>query len=472
MADAEPGDGGLRRELRLTTAVSVVVGIVIGSGIFVGANRVAGGVESVAGLFAVWIGAGLLTLLGALTYAEFGALYPRSGGDYVYVSTSLGPFWGFFTGWTSFALNLPASNAFLALAFAGQLNQLKPDAHATVFGAGFSTLFTAVGVLALFTAINYFGVRQGGLTQRILTFGKVGLTLILVAWGLFSSKSSTGNLDPFFGFSHPASNSLALALVAALFAYDGWNNVARLAGEIRDPQRVIPKALTAGVLSVIAIYVLVNLGYLLVLGLGGMAGDDSSPESARFIASRAADVLFGGNGERFVAFIIGVSILGTINGITLSGPRVYFAMARDGLFFPSIARVHPVHRTPHTSILLQGAISILLVLFVPFYFLQNYVVVAAWTAYSLTAIGLLRHRRMNPQMPRPYRVPLYPWVPLLFLVLALGFLGYLVLDAVQKLMADKPDDFLFLLVNVLVLVLAWPVYRFLRRRYPTPTESS
>src|SRR5687767_10763123 len=168
------GEAGLLRELKLLTATTVVVGTVIGSGIFIGANRVAAASNSAGMMFAIWIGAGLLTLLGALTYAEFGAMYPRSGGDYVYGSKSISPFFGFFVGWASFSINLPASTAALALAFASQMDALKPGAHATFFTEAFGTRFTAVGVILLFTIINSFGVRQGGATQRILTLAKVG----------------------------------------------------------------------------------------------------------------------------------------------------------------------------------------------------------------------------------------------------------------------------------------------------------
>ncbi|MBI2077341.1 MAG: amino acid permease [Euryarchaeota archaeon] len=473
------GEGGLVRELKFTMAVSVVVGTVIGSGIFIGANRVAAASSSAWMMFAIWIGAGLLTLLGALTYAEFGAMYPRSGGDYVYVSKSVSPFFGFFVGWASFSINLPASTAALAIAFASQMDALKPDLHGFLFFEGFATRFTAVGVIVLFTVINYFGVKIGGRTQRTLTFAKVGLMLLLVVIALMPGNGDAGNLGGFFSNSRDATIPFIGAVVAALFAYDGWNAVSRVAGEVRNPQRLVPRALMAGVLSIIAIYVLVNLGYLLILGLDGMA--HANPGAIQFdvdrlIASRAAQAVLGNAGEAFVAIVIAVSVLGTINGLILSGPRIYFAMARDRLFFPSVGEVHPRHRTPHRSIMMQGAISALLALFFTFEQLQNYVVLAAWVAYSLTGIGLLLHRRRHPELARPYKVPFYPLVPLLFTGLALAFLVYLFIAALPANQdpSDPPwEQMLYFMANVVVLLGSVPLYLWLRARYGgTPADAT
>jgi basic amino acid/polyamine antiporter, APA family len=471
MAERE-GEAGLLRELKLLTAVTVVVGTVIGSGIFIGANRVAAASNSPLMMFAIWIGAGLLTLLGALTYAEFGAMYPRSGGDYVYVSKSISPFFGFFVGWASFSINLPASTAALALAFASQMDALKPDPHASAFLEGFGTRFTAVGVIVLFTIINYFGVRQGGATQRVLTLAKVGLMMLLVAIAVFGGSSDGSNL---FTGARTATIPFIGAMVAALFAYDGWNAVSRVAGEVRDPQRLVPKALTLGVLSIIGIYVLVNLAYLLILGLDGMAHATSGVVDSsvdRLIASRAADVVLGNVGEALVAIVISVSILGTINGLILSGPRIYFAMARDRLFFKSVGEVHPRHRTPHRSIVLQGAISALLVLFFTFEQLQNYVVLAAWVAYALTGFGLLRHRRTHPDLARPYRVPWYPVVPFVFTALAVAFLAYLFYDSLPMNQDGSYGALLYFLLNVVVLASAVPLYHWLRARYGGPVAAA
>jgi len=441
---------GLRRELGLGQAASIVVGIVIGSGIFVAVHRTAQGVEGVAWLFAVWIGAGLLTLLGALTYAEFGAMFPRTGGDYVYARESLGPFWGFFNGWLAFAINYPASLAALSVAWAMQLEQLKPGIHAHLFFPGFGIKFTALAILALFTLANYFGVKQGGWIQFAITAAKVTLMLGLVALGLTSPKADASNLaDP----NVPAEIGFSLALVGALFAYDGWTGVTRVAGEVKDPQRNVPRALITGILGVIAIYVLLVLAYVFVLGFEGMRGDA--------VASRAAEAVFGAPGKVFVTTMILVSILGPINGLTLAGPRVYYAMARDRLFPAIFARVHERHHVPHVSILTQSIASGLLVLFFTRDQLFGYVVLASWTAYALTGIGLIRLRIKDPHRPRPYRVPGYPVVPVLFVALSLGFIAYLFIDALDSRgrILGLPTDLFYFVGNVVVMALAFPIYR-------------
>ncbi len=457
MAPQETNEG-LLRELRLITAITVVIGTVIGSGIFFGANRVAGGVDTAWAMFALWIGAGLITLLGALTYAEFGAMYPRSGSDYVYVSKSLGPRWGFLSGWSAFSINIPASIAFLALAAGSQFDVLKPDGHQEFLYPGFSEQFTAIAIVAIFTAINYLGVRQGGRAQRILTFAKVGLMLGLALVAFFSPRSDYGN---FFDVDRDGDGRFVFALVAALFAYDGWSSITRISGEVKDPQRTVPRALTFGVLAIIGIYVIMNAGYLVALGLAGM--EAGSAVSSRPIASAAAGVLVGNAGEAVVAAIVAVSILGTINGLILSGPRIYFAMARDRLFFPAIGKVHDEHRTPHVSIGVQSALAAVLILFVPFDFLQNYVVLAAWVSYVLAGIGLLRHRRTHPDVARPYRVPLYPWIPLGFVIFATSFILYLLVSNFYPVF--QPRDLVYFLINVGVLLLGFPAYEILRRRF-------
>jgi basic amino acid/polyamine antiporter, APA family len=453
-------DEGLVRGLNLGQAASIVVGIVIGSGIFVAVHRTAQGVDGVAMLFVVWVGAGLLTLLGALTYAEFGAMFPRTGGDYVYARESLGAFWGFFNGWLAFAINYPASLAALSLAWAMQLEQLKPSAHVFLLVPGFGVKFTALAILAFFTIVNYFGVRQGGWVQFAVTAAKVALMLGLVVLGIVSSQSDVSNLST---SGHPATIGFSLALVGALFAYDGWTGVTRVAGELKDPQRNVPRALILGILGVVAVYVLLVLTYVLVLGFDGMRGEA--------VASRAAEAVFGAPGKVFVTVMILVSILGPINGLTLAGPRVYYAMARDGLFPRLFARVHNRHRVPHVSILAQTVASGLLVLLFSRDQLFGYVVLASWTAYALTGIGLIRLRRSQPDRPRPYKLPGYPVVPVLFVLASFAFVAYLFVDSLDSpgRILGLPTDFFYFVGNLAVMALAVPVYlAFVRRAEPRP----
>lgn len=468
LGDEEP----LVRELNLVTAASIVVGVVIGSGIFIGANRLAQGVTSPFLVFFIWVFAGLLTLVGALTYAEFGAAFPRSGGDYVYIGRSLNPFWGFFSGWITFWINLPWSIAALAVAWASQLDSLKPDPHGVLVAEGFAIRFTAVAVIAVFTIINVFGVRQGGATQKYLTALKLVLIAVVVAFGLSGFADGLDNLAPFFGDAKPAQGGLfagfALAMVGALWAYDGWSGVTRVAAEVKEPAKNLPRALAYGILTVIGVYLLVTLAYLLILGIEGMAGEGLAATDARLVASRAAEAMLGPAGKTFVAILILVSILGPLNGLTLSGPRVYYAMARDRLFPSFVARVHEVHRTPHLSITLQGVFAAVLALFFSFEVLSNFVVLAAWSQYALTGIGLIVLRRREPDVPRPYKVPLYPWLPGLFVLLSGGFVVYLVLSTTVSFAvaptAGNALVFWLMLANLALMLLSWPAYRFFRAR--------
>lgn len=443
----------LPRALGIGPAASLVVGIVIGSSIFVSSGKVAAGVDNVTMLFGVWLLTGLLTLLGALTYAEFGAMFPQSGGDYVYAGEGLGRFWGFFNGWLAFSINYPASLAALALLWAQTLDGLKPGPHEVFFFGGFSLKFTAIALLAIFTIVNYLGVRQGGATQFGITATKVALILGLVAAGLLHPTSDYSNVTD----TRPATALLSVAIVQALFAYDGWTGVTRVAGEIRDPQRNLPRALGLGMLGVVGIYLLVTAAYLAVLGLDGMGTTNT-------IGATAAQAMFGTPGKVFVSLLVLVSIAGPINGLTLAGPRVYYAMARDGLFPHVIARLHPRRLVPHVSIIFQSVISGLLIVFFTADQLFGYVILASWTAYMLTGLALLRLRMTQPDRPRPYRVPGYPAVPILFVVVSAAFLIYLFVDAFTN-----PPAHWYLIGNLAVMALGIPVYAFfVRSPRPNP----
>jgi APA family basic amino acid/polyamine antiporter len=292
-ASAAPTSGdGLRRELNLFGAVSMIVGIVIGSGIFLGVNRVAAGTGSPWLVVLVWVVGGLLTLMGALCYAELGVLFPRAGGEYVFLKEAMGPFAAFLSGWTAFTINLAGSAAALAAIFAAQLDALKPAGFASFVSPGFSTKLTAGCLIAVLAIVNYFGLRYGAGVQKSFTVLKgvlmVGLALFALAYGGapvtphagFFEQVRTPDTAAADGFS--LSGFLGLALVAALFAYDGWTNVVRIGSELRDPARNLPKAMLFGLGAVMLLYVLLSLGYANVLGFQGFA---SSPKT---VASDAA----------------------------------------------------------------------------------------------------------------------------------------------------------------------------------------
>ncbi|MFA5943723.1 MAG: amino acid permease, partial [Candidatus Thermoplasmatota archaeon] len=376
-------DSGLRRELGLFGAISMVVGIVIGSGIFLGVNRVAAGAGDPWLIVAAWVLGGALTLAGALTYAELGVLFPRAGGEYVFLREGLGSMLAFLSGWVAFTINLAGSAAALAIVFANQLFSLVSGgcAPAVLLDAGFLHVTTAQvfasALILLFSILNYYGLKLGGNVQKGLTVGKGALMVLLAAAALLylgpervpegvaacAGSGSAAVVSDGFSFA----GFFGLAMVAVLFSYDGWSNVVRVGGEIRDPGRTLPKALFLGVVAVAGLYTLLSLGYLNVLGFDGFA------HSQRTVASDTARVLFGQSGERFVATLILLSVLGSLNGITISGPRIYYAMAKDRLFPRTFAQVNR-HHVPGRAIWGQAILAILFLLFFDFEALTDNVV--------------------------------------------------------------------------------------------------
>lgn len=468
------GADGLRRELNLFGAVSMIVGIVIGSGIFLGVNRVAAGTGSPWLIVLVWVIGGALTLMGALTYAELGVMFPRAGGEYVFLREGLGSLLAFLSGWTAFTINLAGSAAALAVIFATQLNRLKPDAFGgwTLFtwdpGADGGFLVTVGGIqvtaaalILLLSILNYFGLKLGGNVQKALTVVKGSLMVFLAGAALLYlgdpatpdvgafEQAHIAGTDAENGFS--LSGFFGLAMVAALFAYDGWTNVVRVGSEIRDPSRNLPRAMLLGLGAVMALYILLSLGYLNVLGFEGFATSQAT------VATDAAKVLFGSGGENFVACIILLSVLGSLNGITISGPRIYYAMSRDRLF-PRVFGTTNRHAVPGRAIWAQAALAIAFLLFFDFNQLTDNVVFISFMFYALAAVCLLVLRKTHPDVPRPYKVPGYPVLPIVFVAASLTFVGYLVYQQAT----DVDSDHYNRLVAFGVVLAGIPVYGFYR----------
>lgn len=455
--------GGLRRELNLFGAVSMIVGIVIGSAIFLGVNRVAAGAGSPSLVVAAFLLGGALTLMGALTYAELGVMFPRAGGAYVFLRESLGRLPAFLLGWTAFTVNLAGSAAALAVIFAEQLNRLKPGGFLPLWPEhpGWSVKLTAACLILLVATINWFGLRLGGNVQKGFTVLKVGLMVFLVLACVAYFGPSLSEQGGFLAQAHVEGTASAtgvslasffgLTMVAVFFAYDGWTNVVTVGSEIKDPARNLPRAMLLGVLGVVALYLLLTFGYWRVLGFEGFATSDKT------VASDAARVVFGGVGEGLVAAIILVSVLGSLNGITISGPRFYYAMARDGLFPRTFGKVNR-HLVPGHSIWVQAALAILFLLFLDFNQLTDNVVFVSLFFYALAAIGLIVLRRKRPDLPRPYKVPFYPWVPLAYIVATLAFVAFLLYEAVTDL-ANA-----YRLAGLAIVALGVPVYYFFRSR--------
>lgn len=476
----ESGDG-LLRELNLFGAVSMIVGIVIGSGIFLGVNRVAAGTGSPFLIVVVWVVAGLLTLMGALCYAELGVIFPRAGGEYIFLKEGIGSLAAFLSGWTAFTINLAGSGAALAVIFSEQLNALKPEGFGELVFLSIGSVsdpwlvidgvkVTAAALIGVLSIVNYFGVRLGGGVQMLFTVLKGALIIMLAAAALFfvgeAASPSVGFFEQADVQGTPAADGFTmagffgLAMVAALFAYDGWTNVVRVGSELKDPGRNIPKAMVFGLGAIMLLYILVSFGYLNVLGFEGFAdGTQAGFDNSRTVASNTADVLFGDKGARIVAAMILVSVLGALNGIILSGPRIYYAMSRDRLF-PSLFANVSRHHTPGAAILFQALLSIAFLFFFDFNQLTDNVVFISFFFYGLAAVGLLVLRKTHPDLPRPYRVWGYPFIPIAYIVTAFTFVGYLLYQQFSELSVDNLNR----LVGLLVVFAGLPVYFWYRGR--------
>ena len=411
---------GLRRDLGIWSAVAIVIGTVIGSGIFRVSSKMVAEVGSPGAVFLVWIFGGVLTLFGALTYAELAAAMPEAGGEYVYLKEAYGPLWGYLYGWTQMWVAKSGSIATIATLFFVYFANFVPildGVMATVplpigpRGGPLEIRYGQICSMALILAlgaVNYAGVKFGGRVQVAATALKLGLIGGIIVIGVVARQGSAANLAS----SIPAAGGAAgflTALVGALWAYDGWNNVSMVSSEIRQPQRSLPRALIAGTVAVIVIYLLTNLAYFRVLPAREVA---AAPRVAALMMQR----VFGAVGASAVSVAAMVSIFAALNGSILSGARVPYAMARDGLFFRKVAKVDPVHRTPGISILALCGWAAVLVLSGRFEELYTYVMFASWILYGMTGIAVLVLRRRRPGLARPYRTLGYPGVPVLFVL--------------------------------------------------------
>jgi APA family basic amino acid/polyamine antiporter len=460
LPEAEVSHVDLKRDLGIWTAAAIVVGTVIGSAIFLVPNDMVKSVGSPFMVFAVWIFGGMLTLFGALSYAELAAALPQAGGEYVFLREAYGPLWAFIYGWTQMWVAKSGSIATLATGFFIYLANFQPELNKVwvvvplPLGESGQPLeirygqLLAMGVIAVLAFINYFGVKVGGDLQVVVTIAKVGLIAAIIVIGLGTGHGSVSN----YHTSIPAPGGVTgffAALVAALWAYDGWNNVSMVASEIRDPQKNLPRALIAGTLVVIAIYLLANLAYFYVLPAADVAS------SARVAAETMRRILgsFGANAVSIVAMI---SIFAALNGSILSGSRVPFAMARDGLFFRRVAFVNPKHRTPSVSILALSAWGAFLVLSGRYTQLYTYVIFASVILYGMATAAVIVLRIKRPDLPRPYRTLGYPFVPVVF-VLGISCL------VVSTLLKSPRES----LMGLGLVSLGLPFYFFWKRRRRT-----
>jgi APA family basic amino acid/polyamine antiporter len=419
----------LERRLGLFDAAMIMIGIVIGSGIFLTSGIMARDLPSAPLLLAAWIFGGLLTLTGALTYAELGAALPHAGGQYVYLREAYGPAAGFLYGWVLFLVYMTGGIAALALAFSEYLGYFVPScgpetvlltARLPVVNATYtlsSGQISAAAVIFGLSLIHYFGVRFGQKLQNLLTLAKLAALAALVVLGFALGRGNAVDWawDPTGAGAGRLLAGFGVSLIAVAWAFDGWNNVNFVTGEIRSPSRNLPRALILGTLLITVLYAAANLVYLHALPLSEMSGEVR-------IAEKAASALFGPGAATLISALVLVSVFGAVNGSILAGPRVYYAMAKDGLFFRSAAVIHPRFKSPGASIAIQAVWAAALALagtFQQIFTFTMFISIAFWIA---AAAAVFRLRKIRPDLPRPYRTWGYPVVPALFILTAAGIL--------------------------------------------------
>ena len=464
--ETRPKKTHLVRGLGLTAAMMIVAGSMIGSGIFRKPATMAGQLMSPELLIIVWIAAGIITFIGALTNAEIAGMIDATGGQYVYFRKMYGDFIAFLYGWSIFAVIQTGSQAAIAYVFAEylgyffkypQLPQSFQDFSIFMPFVGdihpfldFGTKAVAILCILFLTGVNYLGVVFGGIVQTIVTFIKIASIIILSLLLFTFGQGSYANV--YSGFNIPAEtitniiSVIGLALAGAFWAYDGWNNVTFVAGEVKNPQRNIPLALLYGTLIVIAVYVLINIAFLYVLPIDEMS---KSP----LVAASAAERIFGVNGASIISIAVIISTFGALNGSILATARVQFAMARDRLFFSPLGKIHPKFGTPHVSLIIQGVWSCVLVLSGSFDTISDYVIFAAWLFYMLGAYGVFVLRKKMPEVNRPYKVWGYPYTPIIFIIFSFLFL-------VNSIISDTQDAAMgsILILSGLPIYLYWKYY--------------
>ena len=496
------GDTGFVKGLGLTSATTLVMGSMIGSGIFIVSAEIAREVNSPALLIAAWLVTGFLTITGALAYGELAAMMPHAGGQYVYLRESLGPLWGFLYGWTLYLVIQTGTIAAVGVAFGKFLGVFFPSISATnwiihlwkvppipigpmVLGnmdVGLNTQnLMAVLVVIFLSVLNSFGVRTGAAVQNVFTFAKTAALLGLVLLGLAMGRNAhaiAANFGSNFwqnaGFSALHSvqvgvggpialvgtiTIIAIAQVGSLFSSDAWNNVTFTAGEVRDPQRNLPLSLAIGTGVVILLYVMANFVYLSVLPLAGDPNGTTilargiQHASEDRVATAVMQQIFGSGGAQIMAVLILISAFGCNNGLILAGARVYYAMAKDGLFFTAAAKLHPKYHTPAHSLLMQCIWTCILCLSGSYGQLLDYIIFAVLVFYILTIAGLFVLRVKRPEAPRPYRAIGYPVLPAIYILMAVF------IDVV--LLRYKPQ---YTWPGLIIVLLGIPVFYMWRNR--------
>ena len=409
----------LVRGLGLWSATAIVIGDTIGTGIFLVSSDMARAVGSATLVLAAWILGGLIVTLGAFCYAELGAAFPKAGGPYVYLSRGLSPLWGFLFGWMSSFLERPVGMATLAAGFVRFLGFFFPMLATplfTIHSARYEFTLTSAQPLAVVvvTAINYFSVRMSGAIQVGLTSLKIA-TILLIVFGamLFGTQNASKAAATVGQFGFGTIGPLLTALVPAMWAYNGFNDLGDLGEEILRPQKNIPRAIILGILAVSSLYLMANVVYIHTLPFAQVA-------LSQHVASDVVQAVAGSRGATWLTVAMAISALGALHVVILTGARIPYAMACDGVFFRFAERIHPCFRTPSGALIFLGSLAALLALSGTYEELYSLFVFAVWIFFALTAIALLRLRQKEPNLFRPYRAWGYPWTPLIFLVAAVA----------------------------------------------------
>src|SRR5215472_10809653 len=450
----QPAGPTLLRALGTWDVSLITIGMIVGSAIFLAASMAPREVSQPALLIGLWCVGGLLSLAGVVTYAELGTMFPQAGGQYHFLKEAYGPLPGFLFGWTSFLVMQSGSIAYLAVASADCLGAFWPffrSSHeVAAFPLGFTTWhvsgsqIAAAIAITFLSAVNYTGLREGSLVQNAITVIKVISLVALVVFGLAvppAVETPWHSALPEQGFVR----GLGVAMIGVLWCYDGWYQATFCAGEIRDPAHSLPRGMLIGTIAVTVIFVLVNLVYLRalpVIDLGRSSG----------IAEAAAGALFGPRFAALVTLAVFVSAFGCLSSNVLTAARIYLPMAQDGLFFRSLARIHPVHRTPAACIVAQGAWSIVLAFSGSYEQLGTYVIFAIFLFHTATGAAVFVLRRTRPDRPRTYRAWGYPWTPVIFILTSLAF--------VTNTLIVRPIESLW---GVLLMALGLPAYFWWRR---------
>jgi basic amino acid/polyamine antiporter, APA family len=457
MAEPQQQRRELIRGLGVSHATAVVVGTIIGSGIFLVPREMMQAVGTAKMVYLAWIVGGILSFFGALTYSELGAMKPESGGEYAYIRDAFGPLWSFLYAWTWFIIAKPASIATVTMGVVRVLSRFEAMAflqYDLTISHGKFTIslgqFFAIALAISMSALNYIGIRKAGTFQLFFTVLKVLMVLVIIACGFAAVTGSFGN----FATSYPSAQGgiagFFAALVAALWAYDGWNDLNMVGGEVSNPERNIPIALVLGVAIVGALYMLLNAAVQYVMPAAEVAASQSA-------ASDMMRIAVGPLGASIVAIGMALSMFVTLNGTTMSGARVPFAVARDGYFFRQLADVHPVFHTPSTAIIVQCVLSILLLLVAgTFKQLFSLAIFAEWLFYMIATSTIFYYRRHVPDSQRPYKMKGYPVIPAVFVLASAALLFYTFTDNLRNSAG-----------GVVVILAGVPIYLwFAKRRQP------